>query len=777
MKAARDDPPDGGMGPGGAKFLFRSFQRILTLNTAVLERMAQMDRALGGEYVFDKAFLESAVRDVCSLTHRVAYQLNGMAGEGYVALYDAYLAVKDALEDVLSGGMGPLSARRTLAFDEIGWEMEPLAGLASVGLAVLGRKMRLPAPDGLAVTVTGMRALAGQDRGAAKAALAEIKDAVAALYFRLGGARTLELSLIAAGTDKPGQILASSLADSPEQAAAAVQAFAASSPADARLAVCLRPKIKGPVEGSLATLAQSPGLPPAMLVHASPPEGPPTGSRFFISRIAPYELVSDGRDGPWPVPRTAARLAELGLAAERALGGPCLLSFALDPGGSPWLTGVEPLVSPFTDSGEDDPGQPGEPEQALLAGGQIACAGVAAGPVVLLGADTAPASVPPGSVGVAKTSVPALATIVPRLAALLTEIGTAASHLATVARENRVPAVFGLKGATSLAPGTMVTVDADEPAVYPGVSASRLRQAASQENQLRDEPEYQTLRRLLRHVRPLNLIDPQASDFTPERCRTCHDIIHFAHEKAVELLLSIDAAKGAGRNGAGSPRRLREDAPFVLSILDMGGGLAAPSGACGKNRDVGLAEVTSRPLKAFLDGLLLPAARRQEPGRLSLGDVFGGLGRTNAAMSGPAGLAGLNLALAASDYANITMRLGYHFSVVDAVVSDRPEHTFIYFRFAGGFADGDRRARRAKLILAILDRLGFSATLKGDLVVGKRKLMEAGEALTVLRILGALSAYTRQLDIELGSDAAAERLAGEFLAASGLDGQSPQAAS
>ena len=229
-----------------------------------------------------------------------------------------------------------------------------------------------------------------------------------------------------------------------------------------------------------------------------------------------------------------------------------------------------------------------------------------------------------------------------------------------------------------------------------------------------------------------------------------------------------------GSAGTGSPRRLREDAPFALSILDMGGGLAASSG---KSRDVGLAEVTSRPLRAFLDGLLLPEVRRQGPGRLSLGDIMGGLGRTSQALSGPAGLSGLNLALAAKDYANITMRLGYHFSVVDAVVSDRPEHTFVYFRFAGGFADGDRRARRAGLILSILTRLGFAASRKGDLVVGKRKLMEADEALTVLRFLGALSAYTRQLDIELDSDAEVERLAGEFLAASGLAGSNPEAAS
>ena len=82
---ASDAPAREGQGPGTARFLFRAFRRILDLNTRALEAMARMDRALGGEYVFDAAFLQSAVRDLCGLAHRVAYHLNGMAGESEVA--------------------------------------------------------------------------------------------------------------------------------------------------------------------------------------------------------------------------------------------------------------------------------------------------------------------------------------------------------------------------------------------------------------------------------------------------------------------------------------------------------------------------------------------------------------------------------------------------------------------------------------------------------------------------------------------------------------------
>ncbi|WP_243360209.1 PEP-utilizing enzyme [Fundidesulfovibrio terrae] len=803
---------DEATGPGSARFLLRTFKRILECNTLALERMAQMDRALGGEYVFDKAFLESAARDVCSLTHRTAYHLNGMADEGYVDLYDAYLRVKDALEDVLSGGMGPLAGRRVLPFSEIGWEMEPLVGLCNVGLAVLGARMGLPAPDGLAVTVTGMAGLSGTSRDEI---LAEMAHGVGDLFTRAGGRAILELSLVDAGSGGAGKILATAQADSPGSACEAVLAFAAGdadapgeagtaagtgapgtgglagSPGisrDARpQAVCIRLRPEAAVIGTLQTLAFDPNLPPSMLLSSRAPAGPALPDRCWLSRSAPHDplrsrispkeagtslpggdalSVSSGRrlrGSAWLLPAQTALLAELGLAAERALGGPCVLSFVLTPRGRVRITAIEPITTPYPEwigaEGQDELELPDEGD-IILDGGQIACGGVGAGPVVPIDDDTLPDSVPLGAVGVARAASPALSRIVPRLGALLAEVGTAASHLATVARENRVPAVFGLKGAAALEAGSMVTVDADQGAVYRGVAESLLRQAALQGAQTGTEPEYLVLRRLLRHIRPLNLVDPQSRDFDAAHCRTCHDILHFAHEKAVDLLLSMGTP---GQNGLGQPRRLEEDSPFALGIVDVGGGLAGVSGP------VTLADVESEPLRAFLEGLLLKDVRRDAPARLSLGDIMGGIGRTSQALSADPASAGLNLAIAARDYANVTLRLGYHFSVVDAVVSPRPEHTFVYFRFAGGFADNERRARRAGLLLNVLERLGFRATRKGDLVVGKRKLMEAPDALETLRFLGALTAYTRQLDVELVSDVHVEHFTRRFLEASGLD--------
>ena len=51
--------------------------------------------------------------------------------------------------------------------------------------------------------------------------------------------------------------------------------------------------------------------------------------------------------------------------------------------------------------------------------------------------------------------------------------------------------------------------------------------------------EFRKKRYLLRYIAPLNLIDPLRDEFTPQACRTMHDILRFIHEKSVAELIEI----------------------------------------------------------------------------------------------------------------------------------------------------------------------------------------------------------------------------------------------
>ena len=137
--------------------LFAKFRRIQKLNTRALELMAEMEQALGGEYIFDRAFLASSVRDLSTLTHQVVYSLNAMSQNRYVDLFDCYQSIRGALDDILEGGAGPFASHLTLPYTILGWELEPLAGMLNVCLAEARQRLDLPAPDGFAVSVAGCR--------------------------------------------------------------------------------------------------------------------------------------------------------------------------------------------------------------------------------------------------------------------------------------------------------------------------------------------------------------------------------------------------------------------------------------------------------------------------------------------------------------------------------------------------------------------------------------------------------------------------------------------
>ncbi len=401
------------------------------------------------------------------------------------------------------------------------------------------------------------------------------------------------------------------------------------------------------------------------------------------------------------------------------------------------LDGSTGIVSDHADSSEC--------ADVLLTGGETAQMGVAAGPVVHVSEDDLD-RFPHGAVAVARQASPKLSAILRRASAIVTEVGASIGHLATIARELRIPAVFGASGAMERLPeGIEVTVDAGEKTVYRGIAEHLLASRALGTELYPTDPEYVTLRRLLRWIMPLDLIDPDSSGFSIDNCRTYHEIIHFAHERSVEELLKIQD-HGAGLKSQ-YVRKLEIDTPIDLFVLDIGGGVSPGAGA-----SVRIDDVISKPFLAFLRGLTLKEVWNRDPGSLGLREIISGLDRTFAAIMEPPEYAGRNHAILAENYMNVGLRLGYHYSVIDCYLSGNVNQNYVYFRFAGGFADENHRRRRAELIRTILDQLSFKVTIKGDLVLGKLKLAGNQEVVSALRVLGELTGFTRQIDLSMDSE-------------------------
>lgn len=99
------------------------------------------------------------------------------------------------------------------------------------------------------------------------------------------------------------------------------------------------------------------------------------------------------------------------------------------------------------------------PETSLLRG-RGGSAGHARGPARIVTGPSEFAQVRVSDVLVCRMTDPAWTPLFSRVAAVVTETGGMLSHAAIVAREQGIPAVLGVSGATSLLPGgTMVDVD------------------------------------------------------------------------------------------------------------------------------------------------------------------------------------------------------------------------------------------------------------------------------------------------------------------------------
>ncbi len=454
-------------------------------------------------------------------------------------------------------------------------------------------------------------------------------------------------------------------------------------------------------------------------------------------------------------------LARLVLAAEAHYGSPQEVEWAVDSSGRFSILQCRPLRVAAQ-------GAPARGDAATVVGGHRvllsgvpASTGCGSGPVCVLSESDDAARFPPGAVLVARHSSPAYVSVMPRAAAIVTDVGTATGHMASLAREFGVPAVLDTRRATAtLRADQIVTVDARQGLVYegavPGLLAGRPAEPA---RTMKGTPVYGTLRRVADLIVPLNLVDPNAANFSPGACRTFHDIARFAHEKAFERMFRMsdhvaDVTQKAIRVG--------EKLPFELYVIDIGSGLRRHTGDC-----VTMAEVGCEPMLALLKGMTHPGLRWWEPRRVSLA---GFLSVATESMMSPQYDASVrrlgerSYAIVAEAYCNFSSRIGYHFAAVDAYCGPSPTRNYVSFRFKGGAADDLRRAKRCELIATILARLDFQVERRGDLVNARLRKFPRQVILDRLDQVGRLLVATRQLDMRMAPRTPVEWFARAFLA-------------
>ena len=183
---------------------------------------------------------------------------------------------------------------------------------------------------------------------------------------------------------------------------------------------------------------------------------------------------------------------------------------------------------------------------------------------------------------------------------------------------------------------------------------------------------------MLKRITPLTLIDPHSKQFAPQACKSFHDITRFVHEKSVEELADINYHRRL-RDEKPS-RRLELDIPLDLVIIDIKDGLAEDN----DSRSIARDQVHSIPMSSFLDGLCAPGIWSSEPSPVDFRSFMSSLTRTFSSHHANPQDTGQNLAVISQAYANINLRLGYHFNMIDAYISEQVNDNYAYFRFLGG---------------------------------------------------------------------------------------------
>ncbi len=376
----------------------------------------------------------------------------------------------------------------------------------------------------------------------------------------------------------------------------------------------------------------------------------------------------------------------------------------------------------------------------LASGGVAVSPGVGMGPVFVARKEADMLSFPQGGILVVERALPRWAPLLSRAAGMVSEHGGMAGHLASVAREYRLPAVFSLKDACALLDGAdEVTLDARRCAVFAGQQPQLAAVTAEPPNLMRGSSVHRRLEEVARLMVPLHLLDPESPGFAPERCETLHDITRFCHEKSVELMFEADSVN------QGLGKQLRAGAKLQYWVIDMGGGFRrrVPGPV------VDIADIVGAPMLALWDGMVaVPWAGPPATGMSGFMSVM--LQSTmnpDLESTAPNVMATKNFFIISDNYMILQARYGYHFCTVESLAGASSHENFVNFQFKGGAADSVRRRLRARMVADLLESRGFRTDVKDDSLFAVAEDFPAEEILRKTRLLGYLLIHTRQVDM------------------------------
>jgi pyruvate,water dikinase len=295
--------------------------------------------------------------------------------------------------------------------------------------------------------------------------------------------------------------------------------------------------------------------------------------------------------------------------------------------------------------------------------------------------------------------------------------------------------------------------------IYSGAHPQVVEARHHDREALKDNELLVLLKRLLAWISPLNLLHPADPSFAVENCRTLHDITRFCHQQAMQEML--EGASGLGRRES-IGLRLRSEIPLPVKVVYLDQNPADHQGARSVSEDA----VESEPMRAFWTGI------KEEGWPLPRAEVKGLTLETGGdrAPERKSEFTEDSYAILSREYMIVSLRMGYHFTTIEAMGSDEPNQNFVGLQYKEGGASMDRRLRRLRLITRILEAMGFENLSKGDFLDSRIAYLSSREVLEKLRLVGRLTMMTKQLDMALSNDSITDWYVADFMRRLGLRG-------
>jgi len=800
--ASANDSTDFGIRP-----IYESFREILNTNDSILQLIADIEDRLSGRTPFSVNVMSNRIRRAVMDVFAMVRNLDRLSHGGYGDLYESLRRINADIESDLSTGARSVTGPLILPMFSLRREHAFLVGPKMANLGHIRNILRFDVPEGFAITTTafqrfmsegnlweqamrleellevyGPRVAGEACRNVQQAILstpvpAELEDAILGAFRELSQGRKILVAMrsSAVGEDQAAShaglyytelnvsenlLLESYLwvvASSFGLGAVMYRLKNGLTADDALMAAGCLNMVEPRASGVMFTRSYSDPGGDNIVIEASPglSEGITGGYNSAYDVV-----VSEGKipeiDSPFLTRGDLGLLTGAARRLEKEFGGPQDIEWAIDKDDRLFILQCRNMIAL-------KPAQVQVPNirfsaDPLLEGGATACPGIGAGMVFQVHIDDDLERFPDHGVLVAPHSSPKFSVVMSRCAAIVTDQGSPIGHMAILSREYGIPAVVGMKNATTrLEAGRSVTVDASACRVYDGLMltvSERIVETAP----LVDSPAAKKLRKYAKYVTPLNLYDSASPSFKPANCHTLHDITRFIHEKVFEVMFHL-----GDKAPVETPQTslLEGNLPYDVHILDVGGGLAE---GINKERRIPIQAVLSIPMRAFLEGMSDPRIVWDKPRTVSARGFASVLGESIIGPPAEAkGVGKMSFAIISDRYLNFSTKAGYHFNTVDTYCGKSLNKNYIHFRFEGGAASEIRRMRRIKFVKTVLEALDFKVQCRGDLLVARLEKYDRDFISSRLIDLGRLTMVCRQLDMLMDNDRSPDYFAQSFL--------------